>query len=251
MQQNTLSKSNFGGISSFGLHLLAMALMLCDHLWATLIPGNQWLTWLGRLAYPIFAFMIAEGYHHTRNVKKYMGRMLFWALLSEIPFNLMSYSSWIFPFHQNVLWTFLLALLCLVCVDKLRKKHKPWSGIPLAVLVAGLFVLAAQLLMTDYGAGGLLTVLVFYLFRGNGLWQKLGQLAGLVYINWFLISGMTVPVQLFGLALDIPLQGAAVFALLAIWLYNGSRGPHSKGIQIALYAFYPVHMLLLWLPSLL
>ena len=57
-------------ISSFGLHLLAMGLMLCDHLWATVVPGNDWLTCIGRLAFPIFAFMTVEGYFHTKNLKK-------------------------------------------------------------------------------------------------------------------------------------------------------------------------------------
>lgn len=64
-------------ISSMTLHILAMVLMLCDHLWATVIPGNDWLTDIGRIAFPIFAFMIVEGYFHTRSLKKYVGRLFF------------------------------------------------------------------------------------------------------------------------------------------------------------------------------
>ena len=62
----------FRGISSFTLHILAMTLMLCDHLWATLFPAQEWLTCIGRMAFPIFAFMIAEGYSHTSNVRNYI-----------------------------------------------------------------------------------------------------------------------------------------------------------------------------------
>ncbi len=65
MTQN--SKFN---ISSFTLHVLAMALMLCDHIWATLLPAEEWLTCIGRIAYPIFAFMIAEGYRHTHDLRR-------------------------------------------------------------------------------------------------------------------------------------------------------------------------------------
>ncbi len=235
------------GITSFTLHMIAMVLMLCDHLWATVIPGQQWLTWLGRLAFPIFAFLIVEGYFHTGNFKKYLLRLLVFALIAEIPFNLMYTSLWIFPFHQNVLWTFLLSLLCLKSIDKLRERLKVWLWLPLAVLVGGSFVLLGQLLMVDYYAYGVLTVLVFYCFRGKGWIYHLGQLAGLVYINWHLISGLVVPVEVAGLTFEIPQQGMAVLALLPIWLYKGEQGPHNKVIQYCLYAFYPVHMLILGL----
>ncbi len=239
-------------VSSFGLHLLAMALMLCDHLWATLVPGSLWLTALGRMAYPIFAFMIAEGWRRTADRKKYMLRLLVFALAAELPFNLMYMGSWIFPFHQNVLWTFLWALLCMQCIDGLQRKWspKPVTALlfwPAALALAALFALAAQLTMTDYYGAGVLTVLVFCAFRGGKWWQRLGQLAGLIYINWHLISGMTLPLQLGSLSLELPLQGAAVLALIPIWCYRGRQGPHSKGLQLAMYAFYPVHMLQLGL----
>ena len=78
-QNQTLEQKNgvFQGISSFTLHIIAMLLMLCDHFWATILFQYDWLTWVGRLAYPIFAFMLVEGYFHTHNLKKYMGRLPF------------------------------------------------------------------------------------------------------------------------------------------------------------------------------
>ena len=109
-------------IGSFGLHLLAMALMFCDHAWATLPNMPLWLTGLGRIAFPIFAFLLAEGHAHTRNVKRYRKRLLLLAVLTEIPFNLMCSGSIIYPFHQNVIWTFLIASLCIGAVERARRK---------------------------------------------------------------------------------------------------------------------------------
>ena len=62
-------------VTSMLLHIMAMVFMLCDHLWGTIVPGNDWLTCIGRLAFPVFAFMIVEGYFHTKNLKKYVGRL--------------------------------------------------------------------------------------------------------------------------------------------------------------------------------
>lgn len=107
------------------LHIIAMTLMLMDHLWATLLPAKEWLTCAGRVAFPIFAFMAVEGYFHTRSFKKYILRMLLFAVLSEIPFDLMYGGTWFYPVHQNVLWTFLLSLLGVWLMEQVRKKEKP------------------------------------------------------------------------------------------------------------------------------
>lgn len=98
------------GLSSAALHILAMGCMLCDHL-GVFFPGSVWLPCAGRLAFPIFAFLIAEGVRHTRDRRRYMKRLLFLAVLSEIPFDLQYERSAVYLFHQNVIWTFLIALL--------------------------------------------------------------------------------------------------------------------------------------------
>mgnify|MGYP002224886871 FL=1 len=111
-------------LSAAALHIIAMALMLMDHLWATLLPAQDWLTCAGRLAFPIFAFMAVEGYFHTRNLKRYALRLLLFALLSEVPFDLMYGGTWFYPVHQNVIWTLLLGLLGVYLMETVRKKQK-------------------------------------------------------------------------------------------------------------------------------
>ena len=241
----------FQGISSFALHIIATLLMLCDHLWATVLSQYAWLTWVGRLAYPIFAYMLVEGYFHTHNLKKYLGRLLFWAILSELPFNLMYGGSLIYPFHQNVLWTFLLGLLCITVIEKARLKGKSALTIIVILLSAAVGYVLGFLTMVDYFGYGIWMVLVFYLFRGRKWWCLLGQFVGLFWINAELIGGLSVSVQILGHELFIVQQSMACLALVPIWLYKGIQGPHNKIIQTSFYAFYPVHMLILSLMALL
>ena len=125
------------GITSFGLHVFAMAFMLLDHLWATIMTSQHWMTNVGRLAFPIFAFMIAEGYFRTRNIKKYMGRWFAFALITEIPFNLMTGGGLLYPYHQNVLWTFLIAIICMIGIDKIKISNRNMTSVIDAILKLG------------------------------------------------------------------------------------------------------------------
>ena len=227
------------------LHIIAMTLMLMDHLWATLLPAREWLTCAGRVAFPIFAFMAVEGYFHTRSFKKYILRMLLFAVLSEIPFDLMYGGTWFYPVHQNVLWTFLLGLLGVWLMEQVRKKGKTWMYLLVWVLVVPAGLVLGTLCMVDYYGVGVLTVFVFYFLHGRKWWCFLGQLAALYWLNVELLGGLMYPVQLFGMEFELCQQGLALLALIPIWLYRGRQGYHSKPFQYLCYAFYPVHMLLL------
>jgi len=231
--------------TSMSLHIMAMVFMLCDHLWATVVPGNDWLTCVGRVAYPIFAFMIVEGYFHTHNLKKYVTRLLLWAVISEIPFNLVMGSRLFYPIHQNVLWTFLIGILCIYINERAKKK----GGMVRRVLSGGASVVLAFVLglvgFVDYNYAGVLTVLVFYFFRGRKWWHFLGQALLLWYINVEMLSGYAYEVQVFGETHFIVRQGFALLALIPIWLYRGKQGPHNKALQCFYYVFYPAHLLVL------
>ncbi len=244
-----MTKQKSFGIDSCTMHVLAMALMLCDHLWATFFPTMEWLTCVGRLAFPLFAFMIAEGYAHTSNVKKYLLRMLVCAVLSEIPFDLIAGGTVFYPYHQNVLWTFLIALCTMVLSDKLRTRFS--NRLPLAYLFTFLLVAAVFLIgtitMVDYYGAGVLTVLVFHYFRGNKWYLRLLQLLGLVVLHIGILGSYYYTLTIGNLEIEIVQQGFALFALVPIWLYNGRQGYHAKPFRYFCYAFYPLHLLILYL----
>lgn len=244
--QNTnvtgLGKMN---LSAAALHILAMAFMLMDHLWATLLPGQEWLTCVGRIAFPIFAFMAVEGYFHTHNLKKYLLRMLIFAVISEVPFDLMYGGTWFYPVHQNVIWTLMMGLAGIHLMETVRKKKSTFVYILVSAIVVILGGLLGTLSMVDYYGIGVLTVFIFYFFRGRKWWCLLGQMLALYWVNVELLGGLMYPIRLFGMEFELCQQGLALLALLPIWLYRGRQGYHSKPFQYFCYAFYPIHMLVI------
>ena len=224
------------GLDGGTLKGIAAALMLTDHVGAILLPEVPVLRCVGRLAFPIFAFFIAEGYAHTRDFGRYFRRLAILAVVSEIPFNLEN-GAVFDPARQNVLWTFCLALLTLRGLEALGRERGfgRWAGCGL-VLAAGFA--AGELLRTDYGGWGVVTVALLQLCR-DGKYAKLWLLLAMAAVNGLGMGSLTMPV--FGG--EMPIQIFAVAALPVIWLYNGQAGP--KGLRRAFYVFYPAHLLVL------
>ena len=224
------------GLDGGTLKLIAAALMLIDHVGAILLPETVILRCIGRLAFPIFAFFIAEGYAHTRDFGRYFRRLAILAAVSEIPFNLENGAVFDLT-RQNVLFTFCLALLTLRGLEALGRERGfgRWAGCGL-VLAAGFA--AGELLRTDYGGWGVVTVALLYLCR-DGKYAKLWLLLAMAAVNGLGMGSLTMPV--FGG--EMPIQIFAVAALPVIWLYNGQAGP--KGLRRAFYVFYPAHLLVL------
>ena len=224
------------GLDGGALKCIAAALMLTDHVGAILLPEVPVLRCVGRLAFPIFAFFIAEGYAHTRNFGRYFRRLAILAVVSEIPFNLENGAVFDLT-RQNVLWTFCLALLTLRGLEALGRERGfgRWAGCGL-VLAAGFA--AGELLRTDYGGWGVVTVALLQLCR-DGKYAKLWLLLAMAAVNGLGMGSLTMPV--FGG--EMPIQIFAVAALPVIWLYNGQAGP--KGLRRAFYVFYPAHLLVL------
>lgn len=204
---------------------------------------------LGRLAFPIFAFFIAEGCRHTHSPKKYVGRLLLFGLISEVPFRLaLSYTPaeialqlWP-PRLTNVFFTLALgAMACFAC-KALREKERPVLALLPVLPLAAL----AEVLHTDYGFYGVLTVFAAYAVT-NRL-GRLGAMAGVLtvlYLVWPVVSQSSYifsqPNTIFGYAIMLMF---ALLALVPLYFYNGQRG---KNIKWAFYIFYPAHIAALYL----
>ena len=208
------------GLSGFDLKCIAVFSMLTDHIGAILCPSQVWMRYVGRLAFPIFGFLIVEGFFHTRDLKKYMGRLFLFALISEIPSDLARYHTLVYKDTQNIFFTLLLALIC-ICILQTMQEHMMLTIGLLAVIGA----LTYYIIKPDYGIGGIVMILCFYVLR----MQKVEQFLSVAAIN----------VCVFG-----EIQRAGALALIPTWLYNGTKGPSAKYF---FYVFYPVHLLLLYL----
>ena len=241
----TAVHSNIKCVNGTALKALAMVLMFLDHACWTIAFDHQWMTCAGRVAFPLFAFLVAEGYNRTRDFKRYLKRMFLFALLSELPFNLMTGGGVLNPFQQNVMFTFCIALLLLRQMDKAWQRSW-WQGVLVAVFAACLGYGLGFLTFVDYYGYGVVTVLVFWL-AGKVRFGWLLELVALGYFNLELMGGMSYVLNLWGREIWVAQQAFALLALIPIWLYNGQRGPGGKKWQYFGYAFYPVHMLILFL----
>lgn len=208
-------KANFG-LTTFQLKILAIASMLADHTGAVLYPEAVWLRYAGRLAFPIFCFLLVEGYYHTRNVANYMARLGLFALISEIPFDLAFHQVLWFPEKQNVFVTLFAGLGMLWLLD--REKE---SIIRIGTVL--LVMWAAEFLRSDYGFMGILLIAVFGMTRTK---RAMRYLAGAVWnVLW-----------------PSKIQAAGALAMLPIALYNGKKG---RDMKYFFYLFYPLHLLVL------
>ena len=207
------------GINGFTLKWIAIITMVIDHTGMMFFPYSSIPRIVGRMAFPIFCFLLVEGFLHTHDRKKYALRLLLFAVVSEIPFDLAIYLSMgqkNYFAQQNVFFTLFLGLLLLILIER---SPKVWWRMLMTVLVC----LAAYFFMTDYNMMGVLLILAFYVFQTS----ILGKAASLAFLDWGMFGGI---------------QNFAILSILPIWLYNGQRGPKMKYF---FYVFYPAHLLLL------
>ena len=225
-------------VSGSWLKVIAMVSMVIDHVAAYLLRydpdftatlftvGSKQVSWcflmrcIGRLAFPLFAFLLVEGFLHTHDRVKYGRNLLVFALLSEIPYDLVRRGS-LFAGGQNVFFTLFLGFLALYAVERWESgKYSPGR---LAVILISLIGIGV-LFHTDYGSTGVGFILLLYVLRHNRILQAA---IGCCYLPMRLIAGL---------------------AFIPINLYNGQRGFIQGHIgKYLFYIFYPLHLLAIYL----
>ena len=236
-------------MSALTLRLIACLSMLLDHIGFCL--GIEPLRYVGRLAFPIYVFLMVNGFFYTKDRRRYALRFALFAVLSQIPFALMSYRNAFDP-RMNVMVT-LLAGLLVIWLAETMKEHKVWRWFCLvpAMLVYGAYYF--NVIHSDYGDKGIVLAMVFWCFRDKKVWISLGTFFAL-WSRYLVSCGLAL---VFGRQLPVPTQWQMVqmlslLALPLIFLYNEKPGkmPTSpvwkKVVQYGFYVFYPLHMLLLW-----
>lgn len=220
------------GLNSNGLKIMACIFMLCDHIGAVLMEDNAVMRAVGRLAFPVFAFLLAEGYKHTSDKRKYFVRLIIFALISEVPFDLTFYGR-IFSFErQNIFFTLAAGIIIMYAAD-IASSRRFFS---LALIVISISL--TFFLKFDYSICGLAFIVLFYLWGPEtgdaGFIENIKSNLGFIIFSgvlWFLFYGIK--------------QIYAVFSIIPITLYNGRYG--RKGYKYIFYLFYPIHLLVLLL----
>ncbi|MBP3704861.1 MAG: hypothetical protein J6I98_04920 [Clostridia bacterium] len=211
-------------MSAFTLKLIALLTMIIDHVGAVFFPQYIWLRYIGRIAMPIYAFLLVQGYRHTRNFTRYALRMALFAVLSEVPYDLLFQGTWLEFGNQNVMFTLLCSLLVMKLLDASAKSRNIFMFLGALCLTA-----VPHFLNFDYGIYGVLMVLCFFLF------QKYRGIDAIAFsaLTYGYCTQHGNNVQLYAIAASIP-----------VLLYNGKKGPLS--LKYFFYIAYPAHLLLLF-----
>ena len=244
--ESKMIKKPFDG---FILKMIAIVTMVIDHTAVAFIDAIPYdiyiiMRIIGRIAMPIFCYLIVEGVLHTGHFPKYALRMLAFAILSEVPFDYIITRSFVSFDYQNVMWTLLFGMLTIYICDKARQKDK-LLFVCVCIIVPLFFGLLCHFCNTDYGLLGLYLIFLLWLFHEKPVLLIIALVALLIPFQ-MIYTGQTA-FTIFKVTVPLPLEAFGIISAIPICLYNGRRGLNNKLIKYIFYAFYPVHLAVLCL----
>lgn len=218
----------------FALKLIAVFFMIVDHIkYALPSCYNEFTLYWGRISFPIFAFCAVQGYVHTRDLKKYIIRLLVFGMISEIPYLLFNSLPTLNLINLNIMFELVFGLLAIKVYDYYDKEKE--KGLFLVLIVS----LIAEIAKADYGVFGVLLMFSFYVFR-DSKWKTL--LASLAVVSGKYLYRILILEVGFK---EYPIKNwiCTLIPLFLVVFYNGKKGP---GLKWLFYIVYPVHFLILW-----
>lgn len=225
-------------MTSFILKIIALVTMVFDHIKYSIPATDNFITqYFGRISFPLFAFLITEGYIHTKSKSKYIKRLLIFAIISQVPFTLFR-TLVADKFLLNILFTFLLAILGIIIFDFFKNNEQINKIIGYIIIGISFFVIATigTIIPVDYGWFGIVSVWVFYILKSSKFATCLGYIA-LVIIYYYTKSYPLVN------SINLISVCFTIIPALLILFYNGKEG---KKIKYLFYFFYPIHMIILY-----
>lgn len=250
---------NLNKLSGYQLKYIALFSMLLDHIAVICQPTLPKIVYflfraIGRLSFPLFCFILVEGFFHTGNRKKYQQRLFIFALVSEIPYDLAfhylpvtalqslfhmeqpSFATVSAAFQQqNVLFTLFLGFTAMCCMETSQYRKNTVSG-NIDILI--IFCCLSEVFQTDCGAAGILCIYLFY-----SIYKKRGTCTELP-LKFGLLGTLPAALPLLTYVSPFPVQIFALTDSLLLRCYNGKKG---RGNKYLFYLFYPLHLLVLYL----
>lgn len=213
-------------MNSFIIKIIAVVTMAIDHIGLFFFPNIFAFRVIGRLSFPLFAWLLSNGARHTRSMKMYLARLFILALVSQIPFSLANKFRDATYSDLNVAFTLFLGLAGIAIIKNYKNKF-------LWLVSSALFALIAYFLKTDYGAFGVITIIGFYIFLENKILLVISQII-IFFVPYFILLEQN----------SFTIEPIGLISLIFIMFYNGKQGPKAKYL---FYVFYPLQYVIIYI----
>ena len=241
---------NKKGISSFTLRLIGFVFTFIDCIYISGL-GRNWMASMRWAAFPIFAYLLTEGYEKTTSRQLYLRRLALFTVIAEVPYDLLFFAQPVRWQSQSVMLTLLIGYIAVWLTDIIRRK------------VDNLVVSILTIIAVTWGASelaeythsyfykyGIIIIMLFYV-ANHVPYKKLPEAALFIYLALMIETEYAFSLRLGGYMYEIPRQIFSILALVFIWMYNGERGPKGIAYRLGFYLVYPLMMLLIVLVRLI
>lgn len=230
-------------MTSFHLKIIALITMFIDHIGYVIFPNHFWLRYIGRIAFPIYAFLISEGLKKTSNIKKYLINLLMLAVTSEIFYDLCFNKNISLFYKTNTVYTLFIASLSIYLYNKNYNNITKYLSLLLGLSIS-------YILKTDYDILGVLLIFIFYFLHNK--YQYL--IYGIIWVNIKYLSNISYILQyIFNKNIYLPniyvinslgLYLFTIVPFLIIMFYNNKKG---KNLKYTFYVLYLLHLFILYI----